>query len=505
MSELDRRELLKRAGVGAAALAAATELDPATALAGARADGGGRISPKALRALRSAVSGPVLAPSSRRYNKARRIYNKRYNNLRPGAVVQARDEADVQAVMRWANRYEVNLRARAGGHSYAGYSSTDGGGVVVDLTRLQRVRLSNGNRTAQIGAGVPLIKMYTKLAKQGVSVPGGSCPTVGISGLALGGGMGFASRKHGLTCDSITGVSIVTPDGKMRNVSAQSNPSLLWACQGGGGGNFGIVTGFTFKTFRARKAAYYFADWPWGQASAVLEAWQKLTSEATPNLCPFFSLLAGANGPPKVHSEGQFFGSEGALRAALKPLTDVEGVQLTVGTRSYAAMMKQWAGCESESLKSCKKPNRVAFYGASDYVAKPLDSKGRDEMRKAIEERSNAGASGALLLDGYGGAINEVRSRATAFVHRDQLFCIQYYVEAPSKGALGSGTKWVKSARKRLADHVSGEAYQNYIDPNLKGWKRAYYGKNYQRLASLKTKYDPEGRLRFRQGIPPKS
>ncbi len=501
MSDYNRRELLQRATVGAAALAAATELDLAAALAGPHASS--HVGKKALRALDRAVSGQVLVRGGSGYNGARRVYNTRFNNLHPAAVVKVRDVADVQAVMKWANRYDVNIRARSGGHSYAGYSTTDSG-VVVDLSRFQEVDASNGKRSANVGAGVGLIRMYSKLAKQGMTVPGGSCPTVGISGLALGGGMGFASRKYGLSCDNITGVSIVTPDGKLRKVDGKNEPGLLWACRGGGGGNFGIVTGFTFKTYRVRSASYYFASWPWSQASQVLEAWQRLTADASPNLCPFFSLLTGSDSP-EVHSEGQFFGSERDLRTALKPLTDVDGVQLTVGSAGYGDLMKRWAGCESESLNKCEKPDRVAFYGASDYVRKPLDSNGRGEMIKAIEERRNQGGSGALLLDGYGGAINNVHPTSTAFVHRDQLFCIQYYAQTSTKGERKGASNWIQAARRRMGDHVSGQAYQNYIDSKLKGWKLAYYGKNYERLVDVKTKYDPENRLRFRQGIPPRS
>ncbi len=501
MADYDRREFLQRAGVGAAALAASAELDLVAALA--RPQASSHVGDKALKELKSAVRGRVFVRGNNGYQRASRVYNTRFNNLHPAAVVKVRDVADVQAVMKWANQFDVNLRARSGGHSYAGYSTTDSG-VVVDLSHFRSVQASSGKRRATVGAGVGLIRMYSKLAKKGLTVPGGSCPTVGISGLALGGGMGFASRKYGLTCDNITGASIVTPDGMLRAVDGNTNPGLLWACQGGGGGNFGIVTDLTFKTYRVNSASYYFASWPWSQADQVLKAWQQLTADASPNLCPFFSLLAGASSP-KVHSEGQFFGSESAMRQALKPLTDVDGVQLTVGTADYGDLMKRWAGCSNEGLKSCEKPDRSSFYAASDYVRDALDSSGRAAMIAAIEDRQSEGASGAILLDGYGGAINQVHPTSTAFVHRDQLYCIQYYTQPAAKSERKAAKKWIGAARKRMSPYVSGQAYQNYIDPNLRGWQQAYYGENYERLVQVKTKYDPDNRLRFRQGIRPSS
>lgn len=497
----ERRELLKRAGAGAAVLAAAGQLDLAEALAGPEASS--HVGKKALRELKSAVRGPVYLRGGNGYQRARRVYNTRFNNRHPAAVVKVRDVADVQAVINWANDFGVNLRARSGGHSYAGYSTTDSG-VVVDVSRFRSVQTSKGKGQATVGAGVGLIRMYSKLAKKGVTVPGGSCPTVGIAGLALGGGMGFASRKHGLTCDNITGVSIVTPDGKFREVNSKTNPGLLWACQGGGGGNFGIVTDLTFKAYSVSNASYYFASWPWSQADQVLKAWQQLTADATPDLCPFFSLLTGS-GSPKVHSEGQFFGSVNAMKQALKPLTDISGVNLTVGSADYGDLMKRWAGCSQESLKSCEKPDRSSFYAGSDYVETALDSSGRAAIIGAIEDRQSEGASGAILLDGYGGKINQVDPTATAFVHRDQLYCIQYYVQPTKKSQRNAAKKWIRTARRRMSPYVSGQAYQNYIDPELKGWQQAYYGENWERLVQIKTRFDPDNRLRFRQGIRPSS
>ncbi len=123
-------------------------------------------------------------------------------------------------------------------------------------------------------------------------------------------------------------------------------------------------------------------------------------------------------------------------------------------------------------------------------------------MLAAIEQRQGEDGSGALLLDGYGGKINDVDAAATAFVHRDQLYCIQYYSRAKSKGEKDGASRWVQSARARMNRHTSGQAYQNYIDPTLRDWEKAYYGRNFDRLVEIKNKYDPDNRLNFRQGIP---
>ena len=225
---LDRRELLVRGGAGALALALPFDALGAAALTTTQA-----------RALRNAVRGRVFFPRTPGYNSERLVYNTRYDGTRPQAVVQALDTRDVQGVVRWAARFGVPIVARSGGHSYAGYSTT-GRGVVVDLSRLNRIRVANGRAT--VGAGVQLIDLQRALTRRGLSVPSGSCPSVGIAGLTLGGGHGLAGRRYGLTTDNLRAATIVTADGRIRQVDANTNEDLFWACRGGGGGNFGIVT-----------------------------------------------------------------------------------------------------------------------------------------------------------------------------------------------------------------------------------------------------------------------
>src|SRR5690242_20425819 len=242
-----RRELL----AGGAALAASGWL-----LAGSA---GAKPTP-ALAQLRRQLKGPMLLPSS---SKAF-VFNTRYAPIKPLAVVQAANASDVQACVRWAARHDVPIRARSGGHSYAGYC-TASGGLVVDLRRLDGVSLSGSTVTA--GAGTNLIDLYAALARRGATTPGGSCPTVGLGGLALGGGMGLAGRAFGLTCDNIRAVQIVTADGQLRTADADSNPGLYWACRGGGGGNFGIVTRLQLRAHRVSSASWFRITFPWSQAS----------------------------------------------------------------------------------------------------------------------------------------------------------------------------------------------------------------------------------------------
>jgi FAD/FMN-containing dehydrogenase len=425
------------------------------------------------------VRGPVLTPADSRGL----VFNARYASVRPLAVVRAASVADVQACVRWAAAEKVRITARSGGHSYAGYSTVRGG-LVVDLRRLRGVALSGATATA--GAGTRLIDLYAALARHGATVPGGSCPTVALGGLATGGGMGLAGRRWGMTSDNVVALRIVTADGRVRTADADTNPGLLWACRGGGGGNFGIVTAFQLRARPATAAAWFAITWPWSQASEALAAWQRMAPHAPPALTSIFTLAQGT----RVSALGQYFGSAQRLQALLRPLTGVAGAQLSIGTSGYLALMRRWAGCAGEIVGACDRFAPSRFAAGSDYVARALSARGRAAAVAAAQR------GGTLLLDAYGGAINGVASDATAFVHRDQLFCIQYY-------AASGSTAWIRAARRAMRPYVSGQSYQNYIDPQQDDWRSAYYGDNLQRLQLVKATFDPGQLFRFAQGITP--
>ena len=385
--------------------------------------------------------------------------------------------------MQWAATNNVAITARSGGHSYAGYSTVQNG-LVVDLSSLDRVTVASGSRTALIGPGARLIEVYAGLAARGLAIPGGTCPSVGFGGLALGGGYGFASRALGMTCDVIESMKVVTANGNLVTADADTNSDLYWALRGGGGGNFGIVTRFTVNATRQSSAAFYSASWPSSAAEDAIAAWQGFAPGAPEALTATMGLSGGS-----ATSSGQYMGSASGLSSLLGPLRQ-SGARISVGSAGYLAVMKRWASCSGRSTGSCARFSPEAFVARSDYVDQRLSANGR---AAAIA----ASRSATMLLDSYGGAINDVDSDATAFVHRDQLFSIQYLsyaADARSK---------VNAAYGRMRPYVSGQAYQNYMDPQLSGWKSAYYAGNWSRLSRIARKYDPDGVFSFKQGIDP--
>jgi FAD/FMN-containing dehydrogenase len=468
---LTRRELVQQAAAGAALLGLGAV--PAAAQE--------RLPPAQLRALRNAVRGQVLTPGGSGYNAARQVFNLRFDGIRPPAVVRVRDAADVQAVVRWAERFDVPLVSRSGGHAYNG-GSISGDAVVVNLSSLDRISL-DGN-VATLGPAARNIDVYATLARSGAAVASGSCPTVGIGGLTLGGGMGLAGRALGLALDRVTSFDVVTADGQRSTVD---DGDLFWALRGGGG-SFAVVTAIRTRVRRIRRAAWFSISFPAGSREEAIAAWDALAPGAPDDLTSILTLTGtGAT------AFGQYLGAENALRRLVAPLARVPGARLSAGTSGWMALQRRWAGCADGGLAACARYEPEMFDASSVYVARRLSAAGR----RAFVAAADNGAT--LICDAYGGAIGRVAPGATAFVHRNVRFSVQIL----SYTSLATAQARVRRARRLIAPFGNGQAYQNYPDLALTGARRAYYGSNYERLVSIKTEVDPANRFQPAQGIRP--
>jgi FAD/FMN-containing dehydrogenase len=461
-----------------------------------------------VRELARRTKGRVLARSTAGYNQARLLYDTQFDDVFPLAVLEAAGAEDVRQAVLWSQRTGVRLAARSGGHSYGGYS-TVAGGLVVDLGGLDGVSVNGSAGTARIGPGARLINVYAALARRGVTIPGGSCPTVGIGGLALGGGLGLAGRKFGTTSDNIVAVQIVTADGRILTANAKRNADLLWACRGGGGGNFGIVTSFLFDTHPVSTGSWFSYSFPWEAAHDVIRTWQRWAPDGPDELYSICSVSTGP-GSPSLAVFGQYVGAQSALERELLGLTQAASPSSrSIGTAPWLQLMLRWAGCLGKTLAQCQPQadggtlGRGTFRAKSAYVNRQFNASGLETVTSWIERRQAQGASGGVLMDSYGGAINRVRPGATAFVHRTSLCSLQYFVEG-SAALQQSGQQWLAGFYRAMRPFSSGFAYQNYIDPDLPNWQHAYYGANLPRLRAVKRKYDPDNLFRFRQSIRPR-
>ena len=448
--------------------------------------------------LREHLPGGLLLPDDPGYDTARRSYNTRFDTRRPAAVATCTGPADVQACVAAARAAGLPLAARSGGHSYAGYSAPDGA-LVVDLAGTAGVRVE-GER-AVVGAGTRLIEVYAGVAAAGRCLPGGSCPTVGIAGLTLGGGVGVLSRRYGLTCDLLESAGVVTADGRAREVSATAEPDLFWALRGGGGGNLGIVTSFTFRTVPAPRVAVFSLHFPAGAGPGVLAAWQQWVATAPDALWSNCVLSGGT--PPGCRVGGCHVGPVDALDGLLDQFVGAAATppqSRFAQAMGYLDAMRFMAGCARLSPAQCRPADVGGQLGRESFVASSCVLRGPVPDPAAVVGLLDGRPGTDLLLDALGGAVAAVAPDATAFPHRAALATAQVYTAVPT-GADEPATAAMRQVRDGLRAITGGGGYVNYIDPTLPDWADAYYGDNLPRLRRVAARYDPDGVFGFAQGL----
>jgi FAD binding domain/Berberine and berberine like len=460
------------------------------------------------------LTGRLVRPSDSGYLTDLQLYDSRFDSVRPMAIAYCSSVTDVQRSVEFARGHGVPFTARSGGHSYAGYSTSTG--LVVDVTAMATV--ATGPGTATIGSGARLIDVYTPLNNSGVSIPAGSCPTVGIAGLTLGGGVGVVDRAYGLTCDAMSSVVVVTADSRVVTADATTNSDLYWACRGGGGGNFGIATSFTFHTFPTSPLTLVFLTWPWTAASDVVPAWLSWAPSGPDQLWSNLLLLANpGGGSPKLQVGVVWMGPASGVEAPLARLFSAVGSPPSgrpTETVPFGHAMYVEGGCAAFSQAACHLPSQVPggalsrqpSLAKSGYFSSPLGDAGVAALISGIADRQSTGGQGAVGIDAYGGAINRVDPAATAFVHRSALASAQYSVPfdpGTPTAQLAASQAWLDSWYNSMVPHMDGSAYQNYIDPALPDWAHAYYGANLARLMRVKKAWDPDNAFHFAQSIPP--
>lgn len=466
--------------------------------------------------LANSLKGRLVLPGGRGYTTATQLFNPSFDSIHPAAVAYCANPSDVQRSIAFARAHGVALATRGGGHSFAGYST--GHGLVVDVSSMSSVTVEAGARTARVGAGVRLVALYSKMAGQGVALAGGSCPTVGIAGLTLGGGLGVVDRTHGLTCDALSSLEVVTSDSRLLTCDPGSEPDLFWASQGGGGGNFGVATSFTFDVHPVDELALFTLVWPWAAANDVVGAWLSWGRTAPDAIWANCQLGASASGTADVRVTGVWVGSAAALATALAPLREAVGSAPTysfVGPEPFVKAMMIEAGCEGDTVAECHLPSenpagtlsRSPFATKSNFLTGPLSGAGVAAAVAAVAERTSVGepGSGGIVLSLTGGAINQVPEASTAFVHRNTEYLVEYnagWDSGASPAVVAANKAWVARAWTSMQPYVSVQAYQNYMDPTLAGWEVAYYGSNLARLVRVKAAYDPDDVFHFAQSIP---
>ena len=453
--------------------------------------------PVDLAALKKALAGPLVLPGDSRYATASLPFNAALGVRKPAAIAQVASRADVRTCVLRVGGRGIPLAARSGGHSYPGYS-TPNGGVVVDVSALRSITV-NADGTAVVGAGARLIDVYSALAAHGRALPAGSCPTVGVAGSTLGGGLGVVARAYGLTCDHLKSTTVVAADGAIVTVDANHNADLFWALRGGGGGNGAIVTDFTFTTVPAPTVTIFSLHFPAAKTANVLRAWSQWMDAAPDRLSSLCAVTAAAT--PTNRVTGTWTGAVAGLSAQLSALIAEVGAAPTTRTThtyGYLDAMKYFASCLNATVAACHSNStpggtlgRDAFRAASRMLQHTVTASTASAVVNLMSRQSGM----VLLFDSLGGQVGRVKLTDTAFPHRAAHASVQVY-----SGSAASGPA-VTRVQQALAPIVGTGAYVNYVNPAQTDWATAYYGANLPRLRSVIKHYDPNAIFTFAQSV----
>ncbi|WNS44293.1 FAD-binding oxidoreductase [Paenibacillus sp. MMS20-IR301] len=435
----------------------------------------------------SGLTGRILEQGTPGYEEARRNYNSRFSKF-PKLIVYCLEPADAANAVSWAKKQRMDFRVRCGGHSYEAYSNIDGG-LVIDVSELTHLKVDKAAGTARVGAGFRLKMLYEALWKFGFTLPGGSCPSVGVAGLTLGGGYGFLSRAFGMLCDAVQEIELVDANGVLIRANETLRSDLFWACCGGSGGNFGIVTTFTFRLYPIGDVAQFSASWDHTELEKVIRFWQDWAPHADSRLTSGLELPAKGLGD--VTAKGIFTGLEKDLRKTVRPLQEaVPPKQLTFRSSTWIEAIRKLGGNEIRQAR---------FKNSSAYIYKPFTEHALQILSDNLQAAPGNGNLASLVA--YRGAISEVSPEATAFPHREALFVIQYQSYWRSSDDASARIGWIEHFRESMLPFTQG-AYSNYCDSLISDWPVLYFGSNLARLKRVKQAYDPDNLFRYEQSIP---
>ncbi|MET8875649.1 FAD-binding oxidoreductase [Nocardia sp. NPDC004604] len=422
---------------------------------------------------RRGLRGRVLLPGDAGYASAKQLFDSRFDANSPAAVVQVTSVEDVRAAVALAAESGLRIAPRGGGHSYVGASAADET-LVIDLRELRDVRYDGGRVT--VGAGASLSDVQNGLHRFGQTLPLGTCATVGITGLTLGGGIGIESRRHGLSCDRLDSAGIVLPNGELAETSATSDPDLFWALRGGGG-QLGVVTSLTFLTCPATPKDVVRLTFPAERLARVITGWADWLSTADRS--------AWANIDASTDGHGTM---ECAVLLVCPADTGTEHTRtLTAATGTDPLTVQRQTLDHLEAfgaLAGGSDAPRTCSVSGSDVVAN-ISSDLADRIVETLTMLADA--PGRVLIDPLDGAVRDLPSEATVFPWRDHAAVLQWIIDAPADTG-----HWIADAHRNLGSHSTG-AYVNYLEPSDS--PRRYFADNLDRLRRIRTAADPDNRL----------
>ena len=453
---------------------------------------------EAYRNLSAKFRGSVITTGSNENEVARRVYNGMIDR-RPDAIVRCADVADVVTAVNFARDEDVAVAVRGGGHNGAGLGVCDRG-LVIDLSSMKGVLVNSATNTVLAEAGCTQADLSHAAHDFGLAVPLGVISTTGISGLTLGGGTGYLTRKFGLTVDNLLEANLVLANGRFVTASATENPDLFWAIRGGGG-NFGIVTSFLFRGCPVDQVFAGPMLWEMEDARELLQWYREVSPTLPEELCGLFTFLKVPPGPPfpgELHGKAMcgivwaYCGPLDVVEATFRPVRRFRAPRFELmGSMPYPAL---------QGMFDAMYPPGLQWYWRGDFLGQ-IPDEAIDEHLKFGEQLPSLRST--MQLYPVDGAVSRVDRHETAFSYRDAKWSMVIVGVDPDPANAEKITTWTKDYWAALHPYSLGGAYVNFMmDEGIDRVKATYRG-NYDRLLEIKRKYDPNNFFRINQNIVP--
>jgi len=439
------------------------------------------------------LTGKIITPECPAYNKSRQIWNRAIQKF-PYAIVYCHNKYDVSNAIIWSQRYDIPLRIRSGGHNYEGYS-TDNAVIVIDLSEMNMLTLDEEKNQLTVQGGVNNKQLYDYISSRGYPFPGGTCPTVCVSGYALGGGWGLSCRYLGLGCDSLVELELVDYKGMFITANNEHNSDLFWACKGAGGGNFGVVVSMTFKlppkVGKVTFVEIYYPNASQEKQALFLKTWQEWLNEAGNNITLIASIYNSPDEGLAIYSRGIFYGTPKEAREVMQPFIDLGDAELNLEYLSFLETITKIG----ESY-----PDSQMFKSTGRFVLRRYRAYEISNIIGLIQQRPMGSVYAAITLYALGGKVAEKGRRDTAFFYRDANYIMSIQSVWENREYAQDNIDWV-NRKFRYLESVTEGSYVNFPYSDLVDYLEEYYGLNADRLRVIKERYDPYNVFIFPQSI----
>jgi FAD/FMN-containing dehydrogenase len=444
----------------------------------------------AIDRLRDRMRGNVLCPEDSGYDDARRLWNGMIDR-RPLLIARCLGLTDVVETIRFSREHDIPMTVRGGGHGVSGKAVLDQA-VLLDLSSMKHVQVDPVRQRALAHAGATWGDFDPKTQACGLATTGGVISTTGIAGLTLGGGIGWLMGKHGLACDNLISVDVADATGKHLTASAEQNADLFWAIRGGGG-NFGVVTTFEYQLHPLAAVLAGILLHPRQNALDLLRHYRDLTANAPDELTAYAGLMSGPDGTPLTgialcHSADDRIAAEndvGKFRRLASPIADM------VGWKSYA---------DSQTMMDFTAPKGLRYYFKCAFLAQLPDEALQTILHYG---ESTPSPQTQIVLEHVHGKASRVPPDASAFALRRNQYSLNIVAGWQDPAMTDRCVAWVRAFAASMDRFGTGDTYVNYLGEEGPEAVHATYGGNYERLAKLKLKYDPDNFFRFNQNIAP--